>query len=729
MLEIYKDPSYSIDERVEDLLARMTIEEKVGQMCQVDGRYEAETWIFKRHIGSFLHVTGKDTIKLQKMAQETRLGIPILFGIDAIHGHGFQSGATVFPSQLAMASSWNPKLLERVAHITAKEVILTGIHWTFSPVLCIARDMRWGRIDETFGEDPYLIGVLGSAMVKGYQGENLSDPYSILACSKHFAAYGETQGARDSSEADVSERKLRSLFFPPFKAAVNAGCATFMAGYNAIDGIPCSANKWLLNDVLKEEWNFDGFVVSDWDNVGNLHRRQKVAPTIEKACEIALISGNDMIMSTPEFFESTIKLIKEGIINEEVLDFSCRRILKLKFKLGLFDNKRFPDINKIESILGCNIHRKAAYETALESIVLLKNKDNILPLSKDIKKIALIGPNCDDVQAQLGDWSFGARDLDAPEVPTLDYHPEYDISPIVTILDGIKKRTENNIEVFYEKGCDIIDEKDENIHRAMEISKESDVIIAVVGDTNILNGELRDRVDLNLTGAQLKLLKALKMTKKNLIVLLINGRPLIVPWVKDNADAILEAWNPGMEGGNAVSSILFGDFNPCGKLAISFPKHVGQQPVFYNKLPGWHSTGYVEMTDEPLFPFGFGLSYNSYEYSNLQVSSCKLRENHNLTVSVDVRNKGIYEGIEIVQLYINDIFSSLTTPLKELKGFERVALKPNEKKTVSITVPVSSFSLIDKKCNSVVEPGEFEIMVGSSSRDEDLLKTIIEVID
>ena len=727
MSEIYKNPSYTPTERAKDLLSRMTMEEKVGQMCQVDGRIDSDTWIFEKHIGSFLHVTGDAPIHLQEKAEKTRLGIPILFGIDAIHGHAFYSGATVFPSPLAMSCSWNPELLENVARITACEVILTGLHWTFSPVLCMGRDMRWGRIDETFGEDPYLIGVLARAMIEGYQGKTLSDPYSILACAKHFAAYGETQGGRDSAEADVSERKLRSIFLPPFKEAVDAGCATFMAGYNAIDGIPCSANRWLLNDVLKEEWGFKGFTVSDWNNVGYLHTTQKVASTLEKACEIAVWAGNDMIMSTPDFYEKTVALVKEGIIKEEQLDAACLRILEFKFALGLFDHKRFPDRSKASSLIGCESHKKAAYETALQSMVLLKNDNRVLPLSKEVKRIALIGPNCEDVQSQLGDWSFGTREY--PERPTLEYHPEYDISPIVTVLEGLKQRAGKDIQVVYEKGCDLLDTDKHSISEAVKVASESDVVIAVVGDTNTLNGEMRDRVDLNLTGAQQQLLEALRETGKPLIVVLINGKPLTVPWIKDHGDAILEAWNPGMEGGHAIASILFGDDNPCGKLTISVPCHVGQQPVYYNQLPGWHGGKYVEMSDEPLFPFGFGLSYTQYEYTNLTLSATTLKESDTLIASLDVRNAGDYAGTEIVQLYVNDLYCSVTTPIKELKGFARVTLKPGEQQRVSIHLPISSLALIDRHCKSVVEPGAFQIMVGSSSRDEDLLKEIIQVVE
>lgn len=728
-MEVYKNPSCTPGERTRDLLSIMTLEEKVGQMCQVDGRTDPLMWIFERHIGSFLHVTGDDPIRLQKLAAQTRLGIPILFGIDAIHGHAFQSGATVFPSQLAMASSWNRSLLEEVARITAKEVILTGLHWTFSPVLCLGRDTRWGRIDETFGEDPYLTGVLASAMIRGYQGDNLHNPYSILACAKHFAAYGETQGGRDSSEADVSVRKLRSLFLPPFKKAADEGCATFMAGYNAIDGVPCSANEWLLKEVLKDEWGFEGVVVSDWNNAGWLHTTQKIAPSMEKACEIAINAGNDMIMSTPEFYDIALKLAKAGEIREEYIDEACRRILELKFKLGLFDDKRFPDTGKAWEILGCDTHRMAARQAALESIVLLKNENNTLPLSDSIKKIALIGPNCEDVQSQLGDWSFGARDLSKAEIPTLSYHPEYDTADIVTLLEGLRKRAGGYVEILYEKGCDMHSEDYSQIEAAVKIAEKADIIIAVVGDDVTQNGETRDRAELNLTGGQQPLLEALKKTGKPLVVVLINGKPLTIPWIKDNADALLEAWNPGLEGGNAIASILFGDFNPCGKLAISFPKHTGQLPVYYNQLPGWHGGSYVEMTAEPLFAFGYGLSYNNYEYSKLQVSPPRTTATDELTVSVEVHNSGKYEGTEIVQLYVNDIYSSVTTPVKELKGFSRIDLKPGERKTVEISIPVSALSLVDKDNRTVVEPGEFEIMAGGSSRDEDLIKTIIEVVE
>jgi beta-glucosidase len=723
MKALYQDASQAIGVRIKDLLGRMTLEEKIGQMIQIDGREDGETWIREKHIGSILHVTGDEAERLQRIAAETRLGIPLLCGIDAVHGHAFHDGATIFPSQLGMASSWNEMLLEKAAEVTAKEVILTGLHWTFSPVLCLARDIRWGRVDETFGEDPYLSGRLGAAMVRGYQGRSLAEPYSILACAKHFVAYGETQGGRDSAESDVTERKLRSIFFPPFKAAIDAGCATVMAAYHANDGVPCSANSWLLQDVLKGEWGFEGFVVTDWRNIQHMHQLQKVAASINEACAIAVEAGNDMMMNTKEFFDCGVQGVKEGKIDEQLVNEACIRILRIKFKLGLFDQKRFVDREQAKIFIGCDFHKKLAYQVALESIVLLKNDCGVLPLSRQIRKIAVIGPCADDPE-QIGDWSFGSRNH--PELPTISYH-EYNLEPIITVVKGLHNRLGSEIEVVYEKGCDMIDPDAHSIPEAVNAARESDVVIAVVGDTVILNGETRDRMKLDLTGAQLELLKAVKAVGKPLVVVLINGKPLTIPWVKENADAILEAWNPGMEGGHAIADILFGEFNPCGKLAVSFPRHVGQQPVYYNQLPGWHGGSYVEMDDKPLFSFGFGLSYTKFSYSNLTLLKPKLNQGEDLSFSIDITNIGERRGAEILQVYVNDLFTSVTTPVKELKAFTRVELEPGERRQVKFEIPASELALVNRQCQRVVEPGEFELMVGGSSRDQDLLRIGFQV--
>lgn len=728
--ELYKNPNISVDERVLDLLERMTLEEKVGQMIQLDGSHDPEIWVKQRNIGSYLNLNWQDCQRIQNMAlHETRLGIPVIFGIDAVHGHCFgDERATIFPTQLSLSCSWDPELVHQTATITAKEVIQTGHHWTFSPILCIGRDPRWGRINETFGEDPYLIGVLAEAKIQGYQGKNLSDPESILSCPKHFVAYGETVGGRDSAEASVSKRQLKSIFLPPFQRAIhNAQAGSIMAGYHSIDGIPCSANKWLLKEILKKEWNFHGFVLTDWMNINWLHTLQNVAPTLQKAIEIGLKAGNDMIMSTPEFYDHIIYIVKNGEISEEFIDVAVTRILTMKFKLGLFDGKAIRKTPPDSKVIGCTTHRNLALKAALESIVLLKNANDILPLSDTIGKVAVIGPNADYWIAQLGDWSFKTGNMQQDEV-LLDTREHEDST--ITILEGIKRRLKGKSKIVYSKGCHITNSNIEEIDKAVNIAIESDVIIAVVGDTHGLNGERKDRATLNLPGAQLKLLKALKKTKKPLIAVLINGKPLDIRWLAKNADAILETFNPGCEGGNAVAKIIFGDYNPSGKLSISFPKTIGQIPVYYNQLPGWHSGRYIDLDSRyldggvvvPLYPFGFGLSYTSFEYSNLKLSNKTIKMNDTLQISVDVKNSGNSKGDEIVQLYVNDKFSSCTTPIKELKDFKKITLEKNETKTVIFHLSSSSLGFINSDLEYLVEEGEFEVFVGGSSKDDDLLR-------
>jgi beta-glucosidase len=717
---IYKDSTQPIEARVDDLICNMTIEEKIGQMCQLDGRFDPEMWITEKHIGSFLHIIGERTNELQKIAEQTRLGIPLIFGIDAIHGHAFWPESTVFPTQLGSSCSWNTDLLTEIGRITAKEAALTGMHWTFSPVLGTARDLRWGRIDETFGEDPFLVGELGKAIIKGYQGNNLADPHRILACAKHFAGYPGSQGGRDAAEAELSRRNLRSLYLKPFREAAKAGCATFMTGYQSIDGQPCTVDRWLMIDILKEEWGFDGFTITDWDNVGRLHHEQMVSPTIEDASRRAAEAGNDMMMTTPAFFEAAVSLVKEGLLDMAVVDEACRRVLRQKFALGLFDERRYTDLDSGTTIIGCAEHHAAALEGAYQSLVLLENKNNLLPL--DVNKfsyIAVIGPNADDRVAQLGDWSF----LDAMEAVMTgkpigeDYHTD-----TITVLQGIKARAGQTCQIDYLQGCDIIDPVVENIAAAVELASQADVAIMVMGDTLLQNGEVRDRANLDLSGAQQQLLEAVHATGTPMVVVLISGKPLTVPWIAQNADAVLEAWNPGSQGGTAVAGILFGDRNPSGKLTISFAHHVGQQPVYYNVIPGWHAQKYIDMPVEPLYPFGYGLSYTTYAYSNLSLQSTTLTTEETLKVSVDVHNTGSCAGMEIVQLYINDVYSSVTTPLKELKAFARVELNPGETKTVNLEVPFEQLALVNAALETVVEPGKFEVMVGPSSKNDVLLK-------
>jgi beta-glucosidase len=725
----YLENDLPIHERVEDLLSRMTLDEKIGQMCQVDGREDPETWIREKHIGSFLHIIGDVTNQLQAIAAGTRLGIPLIFGIDAIHGHAFWPESTVFPTQLAQASSWNQALIQGVGRITAIETALTGIHWTFSPVLGTARDLRWGRVDETYGEDPYLVGVLGQSLIRGYQGDDLRDPYAILACAKHYAGYPGSQGGRDSYDAELTQRSLRSLYLKPFHEAVKAGCATLMSGYQTIDGVPCTTNHWLLRDVLRDEWGFDGFLVTDWDNIGRMHTEQKVCATMAEAAQLAVEAGNDMMMSTPAFYEEALQLAQDGKLDIGHIDTACRRILRLKFELGLFDEKRFIDLGEGPKVIGCQSHRQASLETAYESMVLLKNQDNLLPLSENLSRIAVIGPNADDEVTQLGDWTFNGVIGSVHAGTEREFLASLSRENVVTVLQGIRDRVGAETQIDYERGCDTLDPDLDGIPAAVELARQADVAVVVVGDSLLQNGEVRDRADLDLSGGQKQLLEAVHATGTPMVVVLINGKPLSIPWVAEHAQAILEAWNPGSEGGAAVAGILFGDSNPCGKLPISFPYHVGQQPVYYNQIPGWHIDRYRGMPAEPLYAFGYGLSYTQYTYRDLQVITPTLKTGETLQVRVDVQNTGDRAGNEIVQLYINDVFSSVATPIKELKAFQRVALLPGERKTVNLEVPFDRLSLVNQNLETVVEPGAFEVMVGPSSRDQDLLLDRFHVLE
>ncbi len=721
----YQNPEMTPVQRTNDLLSRMTLDEKVGQMIQVAAnvteRKEIDEWIVKKGAGSILHVMGKESQEMQKLAMKTRLGIPLLFGIDAIHGHALHNGATVFPSQLAMSCSWNPQLVEKAGRITAREVAADGLHWAFSPVLCVGRDLRWGRIDETFGEDPYLIGILASAIIRGYQGDSLKNDDSILACAKHYLAYGESTGGRDAQNTPITIRKARTFFLPPFKRAVEAGCATFMTAYLPIDGTPMTASARYLKDILKEEYGFSGFVVTDWNNTGNLVETQFVAGGMEEAAKIAVQAGNDMIMHTPEFYHAAISLVKKGDLPESLIDEAVGRILKMKFAMGLFDERRWMDLDSKKYVFACKEHVDANMQLTRESIVLLENKEGILPLDENIQKIAVIGPNANDIQTQFGDWTFFSHPLSNPEaIPEM---------PVVTVLEGIKEEGKSrNVEVIYHKGCDIMDAADQDIDGAVLCARNADAVVAVVGDCLRQNGEAKDRAVLDLSGAQTALLKALKKCGKPLVVVLINGKPLSVPWLKGNADAVIEAFNPGMMGGKAVAEILFGKYNPCGKLSISFPYHTGQLPVYYNQIPGWHGGKYMDLPDEPLYPFGYGLSYTTYEYSNLKLSKTVCGATESITVMADVENTGIWDGYEIVQVYVRDDVSSVITPVKQLKGFTKVFVKAGERVTVKIPLDISQLYVVMEDGTEQVEHGTFTVMVGSDSRDKSLMKAKLEVV-
>ncbi len=720
----YENPALSPEARTQDLLCRMTLEEKVGQMLQIPysevSREDAVEWVEKKFAGSFLHVLGEEAQSLQDRAMKTRLGIPLIFGIDAIHGHALYNGATVFPTQLGMSCSWNPELIRQMGRVTGREVAADGLHWTFSPVLCIGRDLRWGRINETFGEDPYLIGELAAAMIKGYQGDALSGDDSILACAKHYLAYGESTGARDAQETPISERKVRETFLPPFKKAAEAGCATFMSAYLAIDGTPVTASRKYLRKILKEELGFDGFVVTDWDNTGTLASAQHVASNMEEAARMAVEAGNDMIMSTLKSYDTLVRLVQEGKLQEALIDEAAGRILKIKFSMGLFDNPQKTSHTGKSRIFACPEHLKVNEQLTRESIVLLENKNDLLPLAGNIHEIAVIGPNADDLKSQFGDWTFFSHPRPHPDaVPKI---------PTYTMLAGIREEAEKRgIRVNWHQGCDIMDENIQDIEGAVSIAKNADVIITVIGDCRSQNGETRDRANLDLSGAQTDLLKALKKCGKPLIVILVNGKPLSVPWVKQNADAVLETFNSGMFGGKAAADILFGKFNPCGKLSISFPYHSGQLPIYYNQLPGWHGGKYMDMPAEPLYPFGYGLSYTRWEYSNLKLSNPECGVQGKTDVTVEVKNTGSVDGYEIVQLYVRDDVSSVVTPVKQLKGFRKVFAKAGETVTVTIPLDISALYVVREDGTEAVEPGTFTIMVGPDSRDEMLLNVKLMV--
>ena len=715
----YRDPALPVVRRVDDLLSRMTLAEKVGQMLMLNGQHEPVRTIERMQPGAVLHILNDELALAMDAAAATRLGIPLLVGEDGIHGHSFHPGATIFPTQLAMACSFDPELLEQVARVTAREMATTGAHWTFSPVLCLTRDLRWGRVGETFGEDPLLIAELGEAMIRGYQGQGLADADGVLACAKHFAGYSETQGGRDASEADISRRKLRSYFLPPFERAAAAGCRTFMTGYQSMDGLPSTANHWLLTQVLKQEWGFNGVLVTDWDNVGRLVWEQRVAPSAKEAAVIAVRCGNDLIMATPDFFQAAQAAVADGLLAESEIDAVVRRILTLKFEMGLFENPRRPDRSRQASVIATAEHRELNLRAARESLVLLKN-ESLLPLPRTLKRIAVVGPNADSDLAQLGDWSLG----------TPQYGPERGKQPrecTVTILDGLKARAGAGLVVDYARGAEIHADDRSGIAEAVRIASQADVVVAVVGDDIAYIGETRSTAKLELLGSQRALLDALAETGKPLILVLVNSKPLVLGRHAENARAIVECFNPGMQGGVAVAELLFGELNPSGKLPISFPRHVGQQPICYSQVRGQHGDRYADLTQEPLFAFGFGLSYTTYEYANLRVLTPSLNSGDALELEVDVQNNGVRAGVEIVQVYVSDLVTSVTWIDRSLVAFQRVRLDAGEKQTLRFSVPFSRFSLVDAYEQRVVEPGDFEIAVGPSSLREDQLSARFRV--
>ena len=702
-----------IKAKVEEILSRMTLEEKAAQMVQVPvamvGPEESEKWA-QRGAGSFLHTLGEEARRLQSICTKTRMGIPAVFGIDAIHGHGLNEHATIFPTQLTAACSWNRETTYQMGRATAKEVAADGLHWTFSPVLCLARDTRWGRVNETFGEDPYLAGELGAAIIKGYQGDDLSDRDSILACAKHYIAYGEATGARDSIDSEVTFRKVREVFLPPFKKAVDAGCATFMTAYGSLDGTSCTVSKKLLTDILRDELGFDGFVVTDWDNVQSLKDKQNVCETLEEASLLAAEAGNDMIMTSLEFYDAAINAVKTGIMKESVLDEAVRHLLTIKLRMGLFEH---PDKLGDPAFLGCEEHLNLARKMADESIVLLRN-DGMLPLKA--KKVAVIGANADDLTAQYGDWTYFSHPL-----PNLEHKW---MRPYATVKEGMETLGKKlGVEVVYEKGCCVLpnDEDEALMASALEAAKDSEAVVYVVGDVYAQVGEFKDRGDLALSGKQMELYERIAALGKPVCVVLVASKPLCMGRMADESSALIAAFNGGMFGGDAVARAIFGEINPCGRLPISFPRHSGQLPVYYNELPGWHGGKYNDLPHAPQFAFGEGLSYTTFEMADLSFDA------ESLIAKATVKNTGERDGVAIVQAYFNDVYSSVITPVKQLCGFERVALRAGEAKEVAFSFKKEDFALVTPDERYVTEPGLFEMMVGLSSKDEDLLKTAFRI--
>ena len=714
-----------ISARVDSVLSLMTLDEKIGQLNQlsfgigwgptiksnVPDEYKA--LIREGKIGSFLNALGAEfTGDLQKIAvTESRLKIPLLFGYDVIHGF-----RTTFPVPLGEAATWQPELAEMSAHYQALEASSAGVHWTFSPMVDIARDPRWGRIMEGNGEDPYLGSLMAAAYVRGYQGD-LSEN-NIIACAKHYAGYGGAEGGRDYNTVDFSERTFRDIYLPPFKAAVDAGVQTLMASFNEIGGIPSSGSKYLLNDILKEQWKFKGFVVSDWNSIGELINHG-FAADLKQAGEIAINAGLDMDMESRAYITHLAELVKEGKVSEATINESVRRVLRIKFILGLFDDP-FRYCNKereSKNILSKEV-KDAALEVAKKSFVLLKNENNLLPLKNNYKKIAVIGPLANSISHPTGGWEAMG-----------------DSSDVISVVAGLKNYLKNNTQILYSEGCKIDDKSTDGFKKAVETANNSDLVILVLGEGKNMSGEACSRSTLDLPGVQEELAKEIYKTGKPIVVVLMNGRPLSINWLNENVPAILETWFPGTMAGKAIAEVLFGEYNPSGKLPVTFPRTVGQVPIYYNhkntgrpgNIDNHYTSKYLDLPLTPLYPFGYGLSYTTFKYSDLGLDKNKITKDDQINIKVNVKNTGNYDGEEVVQLYVQDLVGSVTRPVKELKRFQKVFLKKGEEKTIEFTLSENDlrFTAADMKFKS--EPGLFKVYVGTNSVD--VLESQFELVE
>ena len=691
--------------KIDSLLARMTLEEKLGQLNQVsvDGQPNAEQMdlVRKGLVGSFLNLAGADaTHAAQQVAvTESRLHIPLLFGLDVIHGY-----RTIFPIPLGEAASWDPEAVRAAAHVAATEASAAGVHWTFAPMVDIARDPRWGRIAEGSGEDPYLGSAMAAARVRGFQGTDPRAPDAVLATVKHFAAYGGAEGGRDYNTVDLSERTLREVYLPPYHAAIDAGAGSVMTSFNEIGGIASTASPWLMTTVLRREWGFKGFVVSDWTAVAELINHG-VAGSRADAGKLALEAGVDMDMVSRIYVSDLPALVRAGRIPVTVVNEAVRRVLRAKAALGLFDD---PDHGaspeRERAALLAPEHRQLARRVAEESIVLLKNEGQVLPLAARVKTLAVIGPLADDKVAALGSWPGRGEPQDA-----------------VTPLEGIKQRA-GSVSVMYAKGCGITDTSTAGFAEAVAAAKQADLAVLVLGEAGDMSGEAASRADIDLPGVQPRLLEAIQATGAPVVLVVMSGRPLTIPWAAEHVPAIVESWFLGVEDGPALAAVLFGDVSPSGKLPVTFPRALGQIPLYYNHKntgrptgPDKYTSKYIDLPVTPLFPFGHGLSYTTFSYSDLKFSAPRIAPTGTLRVSVTVTNTGSREGAEVVQLYVHDEVASVTRPVRALAGFRRVSLKPGEARTVELPLTTRELGLYNKDMKFVVEPGKFRVFVGGSS--------------
>lgn len=714
------------DDAINALLATMSLEEKLGQLTLQWGgpaddnnnpetrkKSEAELLdsIRAGRCGALIGVHGAVFgNRLQRIAvEESPHRIPLLFGNDVIHGYH-----TIFPIPLAESCSWNLQLLEQSAHIAAIEARAAGTHWTFAPMVDITHDPRWGRIAEGAGEDPYWGSMAGAARVRGFQGKNLSAPDSLLACAKHFAAYGVAEGGRDYNIADLSEPTLHDVFLPPFHAAVQAGVGTLMSAFNEINGVPASANEMTLTTILRRNWGFRGFVVSDWTSITEMVHHGFASDDADAASK-SITAGVDMDMSSSSYRTYLAKAVGSGAVSESVVNEAVRNVLRMKYALGLFDHP-FADPEREKKFLLCNEHRRVARDAACHSIVLLRNEANALPLSPEVRSIAILGPLADNQREPLGTWAVTGKFAEV--IPVLEKN-------VVTVLSGVKARVSPKANVQFAKGCDIDSKDRSGFQEAVRLAKESDVVVMVVGESRDMSGEAASRTSLDLPGVQQQLIEAVHATGKPLVVVVLSGRPLALSWIAENVSAIVQAWHLGTESGHAIADVLFGDFNPCGRLTVTVPRNVGQVPIYYNhkntgrppSADNKFTSKYLDVSWTPLYPFGFGLTYAKFEYTNLRLATARLSKGDQLEVQVDLRNTGRRKGTEVVQLYVNDPVASLTRPVRELKAFERVTLEAGAVRSLTLKVPVAALGFHDRQLRYVVEPGTFKVWVGPNAAE------------